>query len=142
MVLLKWIVFANVLQRLSNVLSEGNVIIIRAKVSIREDENPKLICENASSAEEYEKIDYENKLNGSKETLYLKVQSKQCQEFNFVLNVLQKSKGTIPVYVLFNDTNKLFIAPEDLWVSYNLKTEQELKEILGEKNVVLKINNQ
>lgn len=139
---IEMIVFANVLQRLSNVLSEGNVIIIRAKVSIREDENPKLICENASSAEEYEKIDYENKLNGSKETLYLKVQSKQCQEFNFVLNVLQKSKGTIPVYVLFNDTNKLFIAPEDLWVSYNLKTEQELKEILGEKNVVLKINNQ
>ena len=45
--------------------------------------------------------------------------------------------GFTPLYIRFEDTNKMVRAPEHLWVSTNDVLEDALKNLLGEENVAV-----
>ena len=50
--------------------------------------------------------------------------------------LLEIFEGQTPVYIFFNDIKKLCIAPQKLWVDVNNTMIKELKNILGDENVV------
>ena len=47
-------------------------------------------------------------------------------------------EGRKPVYIKFADTGKWVVAPRNLWVTEHALLLQELKNILGDENVVSK----
>ena len=51
--------------------------------------------------------------------------------------ILEIFEGSTPVYVYLNDVKKLFVCPKTMWVDANITMMNELKNILGEDNVVL-----
>ena len=52
-------------------------------------------------------------------------------------NLLEIFEGTTPVYVFFQDTQKVGLAPRSMWVFPNDVLLGQLTEILGEGNVKL-----
>ncbi len=52
-------------------------------------------------------------------------------------NLLEIFEGQTPVYVFFQDTQKVSLAPRSLWVFVNDVLLRQLMELLGENNVKL-----
>ena len=71
-----------------------------------------------------------------KRGLYLKVKSKTDERFieaNKFMNIFDM--GYTPIFVLFEDTNKVFAAPKERWIYFNEVLFNQLIVILGEDNV-------
>ena len=52
-------------------------------------------------------------------------------------NLLEIFEGPTPVYVFFQDTQKVSLAPRSLWIFVNDVLLRQLAELLGEENVRL-----
>ncbi len=120
------IVFPATYDRYNRLIEEDSLVVIEGKISLSEEDEPKIICERIS------------KLNKYKEgKVYLKIsRDKPLETFNSIKEILKKYKGEIPVYVYMEREGKTVIAHRELWVD----TEQELlfeelSEILGKNNV-------
>jgi len=145
---LECLVFPKILDKVSALLQENNIIVMDARVSIGEDEDTKLICQAIRNPEQVSAQG-----NGEKNAiqpdaavvkpenrgLYIKVDSKECLRFEAAKRMLQVFEGFVPVFVYFNDEKKLTKAPKKLWIEANDTLLGELKRFLGEKNVVLKL---
>lgn len=137
---MEMMVFGTVLERSSFLLMNGNIVEIHARVSLREDEEPRLICDEILPEPNINKIINESKKPKSTKNsgLYLKVKNKNCFEYERAILLLSIFEGNTPVYIFFEDENKLVLSPRKLWISENDTLIKELKNKLGEKNVVLK----
>jgi DNA polymerase-3 subunit alpha len=136
---IEMLVFPKVLSDYGQLLREGNVVQVRGRVSAREDEDAKIICDQVLTAPE----------PGGKEAptprkkterpgLYLKVpteDSPECERAKLLVSIFE---GRTPVYLFFGDTRRLVMAPQSLWVDVNEVLIRELKSRLGEENVVLR----
>ncbi|MCG8501548.1 MAG: DNA polymerase III subunit alpha [Firmicutes bacterium] len=117
------IVFPKTLEKYSNCIHEDNIVVINGRISIREEEQPKILCEEISPL----------KVVNEKKKLYIKVKNKEDHMLDEVAPKLRFFNGDTPVYVYFEDTNKLTMASRDMWVSLNELLLSELKHILGEE---------
>ena len=124
------IVFPKVLERYSRIFAEDNIVIIKGRVSIREEEEPKLICEEARTITAAEKG----------EKLYIKIEKEGNGVLRKIKPVLKFFSGSVPVYVLYEDTGRLTVAPVELWVTVSDILINELKEIAGSENVKIVSN--
>ncbi len=161
------ICFANSYEKLSGILTDGNIVVIRGEVTVKERiaaddgesiDEAKIIIKEASIAKsdsEFKEvsgnISQNNDRNSSLKTsvssdqnrkntvpcLYLKVPSMESEEFKKVQSLLQIFDGTTPVFVYFSDKEKLTRAV-GLDTFISDKTMGVLKTILGERNVVMK----
>lgn len=135
------IVFSSSLKKYGHLLNEGEIVIISGRVSIREDQSPKIICESA----QYPNLTVNTNENSNtqksskpkiKPGLYLKCKSKDDENFLKATKFMEIfDLGSTPVYVLFEDTNKLNIAPKGMWIDHNEILHKKLIELLGEDNV-------
>jgi len=145
------IVFPKVLSKLNVMTDVDKTLFISGRLSFREDEEPKLIVEDArplddmgnatqqaqvyDNSKTYEK---KEKTNSSKRLgLYLKVSSKQDKAWINSQKYLAVFDGDTPVYVYFIEDKKLTLAPRNMWVSVCDVLIRVLKEELGEENVAL-----
>lgn len=117
------IVFPTVLEKYLSQVEPNNIVIITGRVTIREDEEPKIICEAVSPLTKSEI-----------KKLFLKLPSQQ-DDIEKVKPILKVSNGDTPVYIYSDDDKKVKIASRDLWVSINEQLLEELGDILGEENV-------
>ncbi len=137
---MEMMVFGSVLEKSSFLLMEGNIVEIHARISVREDEEPKLICDEIIPPDKINR----NKINSNEEKvsknagLYIKVKKKESFEYERAMLLLSIFEGTTPVYIFFEESNKLVLAPRRLWISKNDVLIEELKRKIGDKNVVLK----
>ena len=137
---MEMMVFGSVLEKSSFLLMEGNIVEIHARISVREDEEPKLICDEIIPPAKINR----NKINSNEEKvsknagLYIKVKKKESFEYERAMLLLSIFEGTTPVYIFFEESNKLVLAPRRLWISKNDVLIEELKRKIGDKNVVLK----
>lgn len=137
---MEMMVFGSVLEKSSFLLMEGNIVEIHARISVREDEEPKLICDEIIPPAKINR----NKINSNEEKvsknagLYIKVKKKESFEYERAMLLLSIFEGTTPVYIFFEESNKLVLAPRKLWISKNDVLIEELKRKIGDKNVVLK----
>ena len=145
---IEMLVFPKTLEQYTSLLREGSVVQINARLSVREDEDVKLICEqvcpvptleetSVPKAQEQSTSAVRPAARTAPEGLYLKIPSLQSPEFAKVENLLQIFDGNFPVYLRCADTGKMVRAPRNLWVFPNAVMEEELRRILGEKNVAM-----
>lgn len=140
---MEMMVFGSVLEKSSFLLQEGNIVELRARISVREDEAPKLMCDEVLEAPKLSEIGEES---GQQETqkptknpgLYIKVKSKASEEYERAMLLLSIFEGGTPVYIFLEDEKKLVQAPRKLWIAKNDVLIEELKNKIGERNVVLR----
>ncbi len=132
---IEMIVFANVLEKNSTVFTNGTALVVNARVSVREDEEPKLICEAAVRASEYGQGGAQKASSTKRKGLYLKLAGREDPLLERAEKVLRVFDGITPVYVYFEDQKKLTCAPRSLWVSCNSVMLGELGRILGQGRV-------
>ncbi len=149
------LVFPKVLNSYSSHLREGAVVVLRAKVSMREEEEAKLVADVVWSPAEFELAMKEGTLNARQPVaspkvpapsknaaVYLRMQCGRGPVYDKVKNLLSifapdKEDG-IKVVFYFEESGTYNIASKGLWVHYHAVLERELKKLLGENNVVYK----
>lgn len=114
------IVFPAVYERYSKFLSEDLPVVIKGKVSLREDEEPKILCDEV-----------EPLTHRIREKLWLNV--KEQKDVEKIKGILTKYRGNIPVFIRY--ANKNLAAQKDLWVNGANELLNELASVLGEENV-------
>ncbi|MBE6070451.1 MAG: DNA polymerase III subunit alpha [Clostridium butyricum] len=121
------IVFPRTLEQVKSLCVTDSLVIIKGRLSIKEDEAPKLICESIEPLE---------KINSSK--LYLRLDdSEKAKEFSKYLKdiLTEEQKGDTPIYFYASKENKKFRAPRDRWVTLESDIKEVLEKELGEDNV-------
>lgn len=127
------LVFPNVYEQSSHLLNAGDIVVLRGKISVREDETPKIIVEKVTPLTDVGLPGKKPKRTG----LYLRVPSKDSPLFEQAMKWIRVFDGTTPLYIRFSDTNKLMRAPNTLFIDYNEVLDRQLREILGAGNVAL-----
>ncbi len=136
--------FPKVLEQYAHLLQEGKVVCITGRLSLREDQEPSVICERMYTPEQVQNgipgagaaPARANGAKTQKRGLYLKVESENCPQFAKVKNILSIFDGLEPVYVYFLDKKKLMLAPKSMWVQMNEPMFKEIQKILGNSNVI------
>jgi len=115
-------------------LAPDAVLLIRGRISRREEESAKLIVERIDRAEPAPKQP-EAPAKKSRPGLYLRAVNAESPQWRKARRVLQVFEGPEPVYVFFTETGRLQAASRSLWVEPNPVMLTELEQILGKENV-------
>lgn len=125
------IVFPKILMENPSIVQENAVLVVKGRVSMREDEDAKIVAESLRGIDE----------KSTQETLarlYLKVPSQDSEEYRQVENLLTIFDGRIPVCIRYVDTGKMLQNPPNRWAANSNTLMAELKRVLGEKNVAIR----
>ncbi|BAQ14996.1 putative DNA polymerase III [Clostridium botulinum] len=120
------IVFPKIFNMARNIINEDEVVLLKGRVSLREDEQPKLICEFMEPLV---------KINSEK--LYILVEEKKDIKLKLqeIKGVFLQHKGNIPVYFCTNKERKKFRIDRELWVNESRELMDNLRNMFGEDNV-------
>lgn len=153
------LIFPQVLNTNGRLVSDGNIVRIVGTVSINEDENPKILCNEIILAEKVAEAIKNNSYTVGRESsrrentkmqkqsesqniytnrqhiLYLKIDNLESETYKRVKNLLEIFDGSSQVIFKLSDTGQKFRAPRSLWVMLNEPLINELKYVLGEENV-------
>ena len=102
-------------------------LVVFGRVSIRDEEQPQIICERIDFIENYSFL----------KNLYLKVDSINDKKLFKASSLINANEGNSAVYIYCNDTKKL-LKSEKLSCQVTNELVATLKNILGENNVAIK----
>ena len=102
-----------------------DAVILKARLSIREDEAVKLIAVDMSPL-----IDESER--GKK--LYIKMK-KEKKELDFITQKLRGNSGVVPVCLYFEETKEKVLAEKNLWITPRASLLEELKKHFGAFNI-------
>ena len=134
------LVFSNTLGQYGGSLHENAAIIANGRISIREDKDPQMVLNRVVPLEQYTDQDVSAALQpdarGQSEgrTLYIRAASQQDRAAQKILPILHMFPGKMKTVIFFADTRVRLggtCAPQEIML-------RELRELLGEENVVLK----
>ncbi len=157
------ILFPKVYLDSSKLLEVGQTITLSGRISCRDDEAPKLVCERIASPENAHSLlrtpsrrtpalsaatpvspaaptppsAPTREKKSSRPGLYLRLPSMSSKEFRRIQSLLSVLSGNTPVYMVFEDTGKKLLAPQSLFADLSPTLIAELKRQLGAKNVVV-----
>lgn len=153
------IVFPQTLSKYQDLITEENIVLVKGRISVKEEEEPKIICEeirpitsflnlqkdgeNNTENNTIKKInDYVDKTKTDKVTkILLKLPFKfggnmaQNSKYCALIAMLKFFRGNTPVYFYYDDEKKAKLAERELWVNVNPTLLSELEERLGKENV-------
>ena len=152
---MEMLAFSNVLSQFGGYLKENSPVVITGRLSLRDDKDPQIVINRArpmsdfengepeEPEERYERRDrYERReayrpqnpqlLNGN--TLYLQLAGESDPRYRKVRAIVNMFPGEGVVKVFFADTRKMRGAR----AAFDSRMVEELKNVLGDKNVVLK----
>ena len=139
------LVFPKVLERVSTELMPDTAVILGGRLSIREEEEPKLLLDTVEplyTDAELDQMEAQGTiLPAAKQvlpgnTLYLRIPSDSA--ISMITPVLQRSPGAVTVVLYIESTGAKLRAPQSLFVSPTQELIHNLSDMLGTKNVVLK----
>ena len=147
------IVFPNVLERCASALYVGAVIEVEGTLSMKEEEEPKVIAEKITALPPADQLtlpargaelappvpsrqDVPTPQHPSR--LYLKVPSLDSREYRKAKNLLEIFRGSTKVIFYLSESNTQMLAPASLWANLNDTMLEELRYQLGDGNVRLK----
>ncbi|NSB12282.1 DNA polymerase III subunit alpha [Clostridium beijerinckii] len=121
------IVFPKTLEKVKELCVTDSLVIVKGRLSLKEDEPPKLICESIEPLE---------KVNTSK--VYLRVDdkvaatvlSKKLKEL-----LIKEYIGDTPIYIFESKGKQKFRVPRDRWISLDSDVMNLLRQTLGDENV-------
>ena len=129
------IVFPRVYDKYRSMLVNDNIVILSGKLSIREDEAPKLLLESVRSIDSALPSSKPAAQTAAKpRMLYLKLNRAQ---FDNALAILAKTPGSVPITIRVADEGRTLRAPDSFNTSENFDLDA-LTLLLGEGNIVLK----
>ena len=130
--------FPKVLLAASEAVHDNAVVVIKGRVSYKEDEPSKLIADSIVDVERYEPDKIKTDIKSTKNGLWLKLSSMRSESFEEAKNLLQIFEGNFPVYMYFEDTKQRMLAPKSLWCTQSDLLVSELERVLGAGNVKVK----
>jgi DNA polymerase-3 subunit alpha len=146
------IVFPNILSKYGSVMSEESIILVKGKITMREGEQAKIICDEAYYLEDYStnslpeaKKKEVNTLNTkgfsiSHNGIYLRLMSDRDRDFTLSLDALLRYfSGTVPVFLIDAAGKNVKVRGGNYSVMNCLELVSELNLKLGEENVLIKI---
>ena len=151
---IEMLVFANALTESGGYLRDDSAVVVHGRVSAREDEEPKLICDAIHPLTEEGIAEYRaqraRRGGGQRrpprqedpsprpQTLYLKVPGLESDIFLQAGKVMTEYPGSCPVILRVADTGRKMRLREERWVAPGPELLDRLKSILQPENVVLK----
>lgn len=122
------IVFPKALDRLRHIIKEDTLVKLKGRVSIKEDELPKVICENIEGLE---------KVNGNK--LYIRVKDRVAirEANNDIKKIIGDCVGNTPIYLFDAEKRQNYRLSKDKWINEDDEVIENLKSHFGEENVKL-----
>ena len=123
------LVFPLVYKNVKHLIAEDAIVVVSGRISLREDEMPKLLADTFIPIEEALKKENPKKL-------YLRFSLGKAFLLDKAKEILEGESGDIPVYIHDEETKKTAIAPKNLWA--NEISKEKLTDLLGKENVVLK----
>ncbi len=132
---IEMIVFSKHYRDFGMLLSPGNVLYISGRLSLKEDEECKIVCEHICIAPKEAKAPPEKK--SENKGIYFRVRNSECEEYKKIQHVLDVFDGSTPVYYYFTDENKV-VRHQGRLCDVNNSMLRELKRIVGDKNVGIK----
>lgn len=125
------IIFPKLFAKYSNLLYNSNVIFLGGRLSMKEEENPKIILDFADSAENAKSNQVKRK------GLFIRVENESSPiYFNCKEHISSANQGNTPVYFYFANSKKYFPCKK---ISVNDNLLYNLKDVAGEQNVILQI---
>lgn len=135
------LVFPNVLERYGQLIAEGTVVCAYGRLSLTEDKEPKLVCEQLMPPPSLEGREGDTPQPAKKQSkrpgLYLKLPGRDSRQYQKALQYIEVFDGATPLYLFFEDTKKLVQAPTQYRVSVNDVLIKALGELLGSENVAV-----
>lgn len=119
------VVFPNIYSANENLLSQGNVVIVEGKISIKDENDVSVIAEKIFAINTSEVL----------EKLYIRVNSENQKHVDGLAKILKEYKGSVPVVLYYEEQKITKMANFDLWVNICPSLVYELKEMFGQENV-------
>lgn len=126
------LVFPKILATYSHQLQGGAVVLVKGTLSIREDEEPKILLNAVES------LDSALDSVPEKKVLYIRFETNAPDTFTRVRESLAPFKGDIEVRLYFMDTKKVVRVPKNLYFNGSPSAMRELKFKFGDSNVAFK----
>ncbi|MBQ7107344.1 MAG: DNA polymerase III subunit alpha [Clostridia bacterium] len=112
-------------------LTENNIVLLKGRVSEREDRPTELVCDKLTPLDENIIKEYTKKIP----TVYVKVKSINCEEVVKLKKVFAENKGNCPIILYCEDTKTKFAAPDSLKINCKSDTLAKISAIVGNNNV-------
>ena len=159
------LVFQKAMDSAPGAFVEDNALVVYGRISAREDEAPKLVCDRCAVLTPQSAAEWQNKNRNSgwrnasrgsspkpqaRETqgrtekepsgprLYLRFSGENAPLLEQTKTLLRQSPGRTPVVIFYSDTGKRFLARQELWVTPGEELIQSLGGLLSSQNVVLR----
>lgn len=122
------VVFPKTYEKCKSLIEEDGIVLVKGRVSIKEDEKPKLLCES---------LDPLLLLDGEKLYVQIEEDSMLREELLRLKQVLLEHKGNVPVYLFTKKERKKYRLDREFWVENSSELMSELRNRFGEGNVKL-----
>ena len=134
------IVFPKTLIEKPTMFHEGNILFLHGRVSMREDEDTKVVCEAvepcpSSVPAEAAKAPTQEKKKAAR-GLFLRFDTASSPQIEYCRKLLNIFDGAVPLYYYFADTKEYKRNPIGQNIDVNDVLLRELRKILGESNVI------
>ncbi len=122
------VVFPKVLETFRDKINEDEIVLIKGRVTKREDEQPKVLCDAVEKL-----IKFTNK------KLYIQVQSNEEVKVarNELKTICSQNSGGIPIYLCTKEERKKYLLAREYWVNEEESLLNFLREKYGEQNIKL-----
>ena len=128
---IEMIVFPKTLSEYSAYLKEGDMVLVKGTLSLREDEEPKIILNSV--------MPLSDALSQTEDrVLYIRLDTNSEDTLQRVKTALMPFSGQIEVRLYFMDTKKVARVPEHLYFDGSQNGIEALVNEFGESNVAFK----
>ncbi len=131
------IVFPKTLAENPTIFFEGNIVLLRGRVSMREDEDTKVVCESVELCPSEESLPEIKQTQKKKvKGLFLRFDNAQSPQIECCRRLLAIFDGNVPLFYYFSDSKEYKKNPIGYSIDVNAVLLRELRKILGDDNVI------
>ena len=120
------IVFPKTFEKYKSLMEEDEIVVIKGRVSIREEEQPKILCEDIKPL---------LKINSEKIYILIDNEAAMKDALKKLKQNLNIYRGNTPVYLCTKEPRKMYAVDKGLWLSEETDTMEVLRNIFGENNI-------
>lgn len=120
------IVFPKTYDNYRNLINEDEMVIINGRVSVREEEQTKVLCEEISPL-----------INVSNEKIFILIKDKSMlnPSMKEIKITFKDNLGATPVYLCTANDRKRYLLDRQAWLKNDFDTISMLKDMFGDSNV-------
>ena len=125
------VIFPNIYARFLNIIQKDIVVKITGKVSLKENDLPKILVSNLEVV----------KIQNTKK-IYIRIPKDkldlESRVIGYIKDLNKEYNGTTPVYIYYDGTNKVKLLNKSMWLICNNEVNEKLNLAFGEENVKIK----